>query len=612
MQLLYVWIEGFRNIKELGFNFSREYEIKYEYLKKDKNKGKEEFFDCMIDISERSNCVQNFFGDNITNVTAIIGKNGTGKSNIIDLICTTLVPGQRPNNLSYFYIIEDKGTFYIINKLKGHEDYKCDYDLVATDDAYHKGRCVYFSNVADSRRLLFKESKRVIDLSFEKNEKSESNKIGFLGHLMNRIENKNDRGIKLNSIEKDLNDKEISFVLKIKSDIKEDIKYDDEWLERYELVKARYKKAFTTTTNNSNLLKYGLTFALFKHLFCDYYGEFIKNEKLSDALIKATSVINEEGQFVAVLEKAKDIKETNPLIYDALVSNLKDPKIFGKPTNFYSHYIEFIENVKDDLKVESEDDLKQNEDELRFVYSKKLRSLLVKYAGIFNLIDIISHDWTNLSSGFKAYLNMFSNIYISLENDDCSNILICIDEGDLYFHPEMQRNFLKDILDFFKLEFPKKQIQIILTSHSPFIVSDLPKECLLLFNQKVEKRKDDSITTDAIINNNLVIESSNSLTFASNIYKLFDNSFFLDNGTIGEFALSKIKDIVNLIEYDNTKNISIKDAWKIIACIGEPIIKEKMEKSLLNYILKKDNSEEIEKRKQHLEYQLQMINSLEK
>ncbi|MEC2474713.1 AAA family ATPase, partial [Bacillus thuringiensis] len=90
----------------------------------------------------------------------------------------------------------------------------------------------------------------------------------------------------------------------------------------------------------------------------------------------------------------------------------------------------------------------------------------------------ITLNWNlQLSSGQKAMLDMFSRFYsiaTKINNLGDKNILILIDEGELYLHPQWQKSLLKDLLDFFKMIYDK-DIQVILTSNSPFIVSDLPK-----------------------------------------------------------------------------------------------------------------------------------------
>ncbi len=77
MELVYLWVEEYKNIKNHGFHFSPKFNCHYDgetlTIKKNiDNKGKKQY-------------IENFFGDNI-NITAIVGKNGSGKSNILKFI----------------------------------------------------------------------------------------------------------------------------------------------------------------------------------------------------------------------------------------------------------------------------------------------------------------------------------------------------------------------------------------------------------------------------------------------------------------------------------------------------------------------------------------------
>lgn len=96
-----------------------------------------------------------------------------------------------------------------------------------------------------------------------------------------------------------------------------------------------------------------------------------------------------------------------------------------------------------------------------------------------------------------------------------TNILLLIDEIDLYLHPEWQRRIVRDLLSLLRRQFKGHYFQIILTSHSPIVLSDIPVEnCIFL------KKKS---------NGTVCQEERNTQTFGANIYTLYKDAFFLSD-----------------------------------------------------------------------------------
>ena len=66
MELIYLWVEEYKNIRKQGFNFSGRYRCEYDDVENE------------LTINENKEYVH-IFPDNI-NVTAIVGKMGAGRA----------------------------------------------------------------------------------------------------------------------------------------------------------------------------------------------------------------------------------------------------------------------------------------------------------------------------------------------------------------------------------------------------------------------------------------------------------------------------------------------------------------------------------------------------
>ncbi len=200
------------------------------------------------------------------------------------------------------------------------------------------------------------------------------------------------------------------------------------------------------------------------------------------------------------------------------------------------------------------------------------------YIKTFLLRPYLNFTWRHLSSGQKAILSMYSRFYSlsdkivrAVNSNLKENIIVLIDEGDLYLHPAWQKKFLSNLLKFLPVIFAKtehsrrRNIQIVITSNNPIAVSDLPNSNLVFL--KVD-------------NNSISIADSledRKQTFAANIHTLFTDSFFLEGGLIGEFAKQKINDVIEILQGDKQKIVNDREYLeKFISFIGEPLIRSKL------------------------------------
>jgi len=120
MELVYLWVEEYKNIKQQGFNFSPRFTCKFhDEYEKDEN-GKERLKEnCVLEIKENSDYV-NIFPENI-NVTAIVGENGSGKSSLLESLLEMFSEGyykllEEDNCYNYLLVYKIKDKYYYVNK----------------------------------------------------------------------------------------------------------------------------------------------------------------------------------------------------------------------------------------------------------------------------------------------------------------------------------------------------------------------------------------------------------------------------------------------------------------------------------------------------------------
>lgn len=111
------------------------------------------------------------------------------------------------------------------------------------------------------------------------------------------------------------------------------------------------------------------------------------------------------------------------------------------------------------------------------------------------------------------------------------------DEVELYFHPDLQRRFVRHLISTLKnlhLEHIEG-VNIIMVTHSPFVLSDLPRTNVLAIGDDGRMVKE---------------------TFCANIHEMLGNSFFMDY-TVGDLAREQVEEIMGLYnKYLDSENKS--------------------------------------------------------
>jgi hypothetical protein len=191
------------------------------------------------------------------------------------------------------------------------------------------------------------------------------------------------------------------------------------------------------------------------------------------------------------------------------------------------------------------------------------RAMLLTYSRFYWLIDRSRNEESYRASGFTDAGFHIDHYRLK------SNLILLIDEGEVLLHPNWQREYLSNMIQCFNELFngceDVQHVQVILTSNSPFVVSDLPKENIILL-----ENRNGLCTVKA--------ESEQFDTFGANIHMLLSNSFFMSKGLIGEFAKRKINEVIEDLRAESDLSDERKrDMEFTISIIGEPIIKAKLQ-----------------------------------
>lgn len=572
MELLYIWIEEYKNIKEQGFNFSSKH--RFEFIpEKDKD---DKIIGGKLCHEETPNHIENFFDKNIINVTAIIGENGAGKSTLIeftrDIFVNSIFSGKpdgiicvtKRNQTDEKYKIEGYKELLesvipiskqenIFEKYYHHKDKNTGFSLPFARTKVvinYNPPVLFYSGIYDGKREYYHSSHTV---SISTNYLIENEVIRSQDILRQIIFIEENPNINIKfSLPKELVIDFNPIFIKVRMALD-----TENIIENYHTILSNYiPKSLIDRLCQSLLI-------IFIDLF-ESSGSFWQ-ETLIQILKEFQEQILKEnlGEVTkAILKKYKLNYDNNDLNKEIdamleLMSILENDERSGKIQPKKHQGFSIIYDISD---ISNRQNVKKILKNYQIIRNNK--------KGTFFFII----DWRSLSSGEKMLLNLYSRFYSAVEDKNHikpNELTILIDEGETGFHSQWQKEYLKVLIDFLPQIFPDKKIQIILTSHSPFLVSDLPKENIIFLKKNDEGKCVVSKLQDR------------KETFGSNIHTLFTDSFFMKGGLIGDFAQDKINEVINLLNGD-IEQIEEKEDFikKVIEMIGEPILKRQLLKML--------------------------------
>lgn len=518
MHIKALHIIKYKNLKNLTLSFDPEYE--YFYKENDIDSvplGFRNFCDVLSKDANwylRDRIIKvpdKFYGKHLGNITSIVGENGVGKSTILNCFPSGYYKGLAKEKIK------------IIFSSRTHNYLKI--DNFVRNDVYIGTYGVLGERIGQSNDL---------DIGGEFTYPNLAGRIGneafFKGVQLFRSGNSIKNKKLLNSIP------DIHFV-KI------------ETKDGFEVDKLK-KQGFTLNINFKNQNSYQKN-AITQIL------EF--NLLSNNLLIKSTSNSFNADEIERYIEK-------------------------NAPT-FYTYYLSLDKYPKNSIQVSILDFVKFSGIELTLFdifssgYYGKNKEILYPSTGerifISNLYFIYSKLKINMKP-MRVYNSESGNaILVDLDKSHDSHIVfpegsincIIIDELDLTIHPEWQRNYIEILIEVVELAIEvrekemsssielKNEVQIIFTTHSPIMISDLHPSSVIRL-QKLEI--DDEIEgIDGINRMKGDIRATNptNSTFGANIFQLYKDDFFM-KGMIGEFAQRKIDQLLYSIFRYNLENKS--------------------------------------------------------
>lgn len=587
MQLVYQWIDKYRSINDnnllnnLELNFHHKYRFKYD------GKDKLEF-----EILEKTNYIDTYYKEN-QYYSMIVGKNGSGKSSIFEMLYNGInisldMKSRKEKIRDKFIAIflhEDKFLFYgfeingqneiyvsrieSINKINLDIEYRKYIDnlrILSINSDFGSLENIETNYEMSRDRIKISDNIKKKDITtflldrqqaFENNSFMNSNMYGL---ILNYYKNDFIQSFLLNykyfkSIEN--NDIELPQYIYFKFDIPPKNYYEYKFKkvinESSETIKDFLIELSETLLDYYDSIQLSSELSIFQKIESFYIFYLIDKYLFytSDKTVFIDTLLK-----VDIISKIKNINFENldNLYFDYTIDIMFNP--FGE----FLILRDIVIALKNTYHKVIDDSIMINELENQ-EYMRNLSLSVDSFKQIFTLGQIyLSYDfYPMLSSGHQQLFKTFNYILEGIKkfekNGDSyqKDVLILLDEPDIRLHYEWQRNYIK-WLSIFLEQFEDFNFHIIINTHSNLMLSDIPKENVIVLDRKDNKTSTKNITTQ---------------TLAQNLFENLNNDFFLDK-FIGAYIEDKIKDILK------KDDITINEK-ELIGNLGEKILRVSLE-----------------------------------
>jgi predicted ATP-binding protein involved in virulence len=614
-ELKYIYIENYRSLSKIGINLNNQSNYKFFYQK-----------NTLKHISTKISRIR--FGNHITSVTTIAGQNASGKTTVAEVITAALATLSK-GSMGFYYPFKGIivfGSYIFVSKstkiLNSKSLVKEGFEIIRFNSSpfesmsdkirslFEKIGFIYYSNSFDSR-LQFPGNNlyNISSYNLLQSDKYLSQHYSTNSQLLEEfriISRDQISEIAIHEFEDSFRQVNFSLTQKITAPVNKPHHYrilltyfannrlidirdlpNDNPLRAYimsalDVVLNSICEKYSHNTSIDNFIripKKQINFALITIYKINIICYFVKNNETFES-------IEELNTFIFTNIIPETISQKHRLLklllkhFTTLINN-------GNLTTTFSPWIE-----------ETVQHPKSYDWRLHTIGNFTVPANVVNIKCISNLIHLENEFFANnnstnkrfcnyfispnLSSGELSYYKLFSRLHKIINSpsaiDNLHNaFIVLIDEGEIGFHPAWKKKFLVWLIDFFNTQKYNYKIQLILTTHSPYLLSDMPPEnCVLL-------RKNKNGMPEVVPENEIN-------TFGANIHELLSTAFFLDDGLIGDFAKSNIQEAINLmIKWQEGGEIKSSDrdfVDYIISIISDEIVKYKLIE-MYNNIFKK-------------------------
>jgi predicted ATP-binding protein involved in virulence len=626
MELVYLWVDKYKNIKEQGFNFSGKYRCDFKATQFDDNNIIE---NGNLNIEKHDSYVENLFGDNSLDIIALVGENGSGKSTIFEIFSLAIFEQKIEllKNTLLFFIHEDTQSLYCFNAYLTNKD----------------------SHTKIGPKILHIESS--LEQKFSYIDKFTTNQIVshfFSNWFTSDFTSEHHKFQNTYQFYQGVQANKYRYMASLSDEEKEDASFFEEKIDLKLIELLKKDNNYFYFIDQSNIYLFDI---IDVNLFS--ISEFENNlDHKRFNLFEGYDLIHKVYYFPKLslfvneimLDLVDELSQEEERFFIELLYNIRNEELIFT--------IEQIDEYQRDDRKKIEQQIEKNiyifNNELKTIFLKfnneKFQFIAKNYDLILNrFVDITSNqnlEWQvnikqlneiemfilkiahenhikrisfknsssratlkSLSSGEQSIILFLTNVFHALENNsNFKNKIYLFDEIEIRLHPNWQKKLLSLLLKGL-LHHRKRNFKCIFATHSPFILSDLPKENTIFL------KDGKNISSEIAIK-----------TFGANIHTLLSHGFFMENGLMGEFAKEKIaaiKDFYEKVkvseypkkEYEQEFKDNIDNFRHIHSIIGEPFLKTIIKNYLddLALIFYDNNTlidealGELEKRREYLE-----------